>query len=61
MALPDGRLVVSLGDVSGHGVAASVLMTASQGFLHAALKDHGDLAKAVTDLNAFIHYRRPHE
>jgi serine phosphatase RsbU (regulator of sigma subunit) len=59
MALPDGRLVVSLGDVSGHGVAASVLMTASQGFLHAALKDHGDLARAVTDLNAFIHYRRP--
>jgi sigma-B regulation protein RsbU (phosphoserine phosphatase) len=59
LELPDGRLVVSLGDVSGHGVAASVLMTASQGFLHAALKDHGDLAKGISDLNVFVHHRRP--
>ncbi len=59
LLLPDGRLVVSLGDVSGHGVAASVLMTASQGFLHAALKDHGNLARAIGDLNVFVHHRRP--
>jgi serine phosphatase RsbU (regulator of sigma subunit) len=59
MVLPDGRLLVSLGDVSGHGIAASVLMTASQGYLHAALTQHADLARAVTDLNAFIHPRRP--
>ena len=59
MTLPDGRLAVSLGDVCGHGIAASVLMTASQGFLHAALNDHGDPARAVTELNAFLHPRRP--
>jgi phosphoserine phosphatase RsbU/P len=59
IVLPDGRLAVALGDVSGHGIAASVLMTASQGFLHAALSQHGDLAKAVKDLNAFVHPRRP--
>jgi sigma-B regulation protein RsbU (phosphoserine phosphatase) len=59
IVLPDGRLTVTLGDVSGHGIAASVLMTASQGFLHAALSHHGDLAKAVKDLNAFVHPRRP--
>jgi serine phosphatase RsbU (regulator of sigma subunit) len=58
LILPDGRLVVTLGDVSGHGIAASVLMTASQGFLHAALADHGDPARAVTDLNMYIHPRR---
>jgi sigma-B regulation protein RsbU (phosphoserine phosphatase) len=59
MVLPDGKLAVSLGDVSGHGVAASVLMTAAQGFLHAALQNHGNVAQAVTDLNAFLHPRRP--
>jgi phosphoserine phosphatase RsbU/P len=57
--LSDGRLVVALGDVSGHGVAASVLMTAAQGFFHAAVTQHGDLARAVRDLNAFVHPRRP--
>jgi sigma-B regulation protein RsbU (phosphoserine phosphatase) len=59
MVLADGRLVVALGDVSGHGVAASVLMTATQGFFHAAITLHGDLARAVKDLNAFLHPRRP--
>jgi len=57
--LPDGRLAVCLGDVSGHGAAASVLMTAAQGFLHAALAAHGDLARAVNSLNAFIQPRCP--
>jgi sigma-B regulation protein RsbU (phosphoserine phosphatase) len=59
IVLADGRLVVALGDVSGHGVAASVLMTATQGFFHAAITQHGDLARAVKDLNAFLHPRRP--
>jgi phosphoserine phosphatase RsbU/P len=59
IVLPDGRLAVALGDVSGHGIAASVLMTATQGYLHAALSQHGDLARAVNDLNKFVHPRRP--
>lgn len=59
LILPNGRLVVTLGDVTGHGIAASVLMTASQGFLHAALTEHGDPARAVRDLNLYIHPRRP--
>jgi serine phosphatase RsbU (regulator of sigma subunit) len=59
LILPGGRMVVTLGDVTGHGIAASVLMTASQGFLHAALSDHGDPARAVRDLNTYIHPRRP--
>jgi len=58
-ALPDGRMVVSLGDVCGHGIAASILMSATQGFLQAALAVHGDLARAVTDLNAFVYRRSP--
>lgn len=61
LPLDGGRVAVALGDVSGKGIAASVLMTASQGFLHAALRQHGDPGLAVTDLNRFIHPRRPED
>jgi len=57
--LADGKIGIALGDVSGKGVAASVLMTLTQGFLHAALLESGDPASAVTRLNAFIAPRRP--
>jgi phosphoserine phosphatase RsbU/P len=57
--LPDGRLVVSLGDVCGHGIAASVLMSATQGFLRAALSAHSNLPRAVSELSAFVHCRSP--
>ena len=57
--LPDGRVAVALGDVSGKGVSASVLMTLTQGFLHASLLETGDPGLAVTRLNAFIAPRRP--
>ncbi len=55
--LDKGRLAVALGDVAGKGVSASLLVTASQGFLHAALEQHGDPALAVTQLNRFYHSR----
>ena len=57
--LGESRLAVALGDVSGKGIPASVLMTAAQGFLHAALEQHGQPDRAVTDLNRFVHPRRP--
>ncbi len=57
--LADGKLAVSLGDVSGKGMAAAVLMTTAQGFLHASLLQHGDVARAVTQLNQFVSPRVP--
>jgi sigma-B regulation protein RsbU (phosphoserine phosphatase) len=57
--LDEQRVAVALGDVAGHGVAASVLMTAAQGFLHAALRHDQNVARAVTELNRFIYPRRP--
>ncbi len=57
--LGPGKLAVALGDVSGKGVAAGVLMTATQGFLHALLTEEEDLARVVHLLNGFVHPRRP--
>ncbi len=59
VALPGGRVGVALGDVTGKGVSASVLMTAAQGFLHSQLTEHGDPARAVAELNAFVARRQP--
>lgn len=55
--LDEQRTAVTLGDVAGKGMAASVLMTAAQGFLHAAMTRHGDPARAVTDLNDYVQPR----
>jgi serine phosphatase RsbU (regulator of sigma subunit) len=57
--ISDHRLAVAVGDVTGKGITASVLMTAAQGFLHASLLQHGEVAKALNQLNAFIQPRRP--
>ena len=57
--LGNGRVAVALGDVAGKGVAASVLMTATQGFLHASLLNLIDPAAAVTATNRFVCPRRP--
>jgi serine phosphatase RsbU (regulator of sigma subunit) len=56
--LDDDRLAVAIGDVSGHGIAASVLMTASAGFLHAVLQETGDAEACVNRLNQFIGPRK---
>jgi serine phosphatase RsbU (regulator of sigma subunit) len=52
-----GRVAVTLGDVTGKGVAASVLMTTAHGFLHAALLQHGDGLRAVRELNSYLRAR----
>ncbi|MEM7806663.1 MAG: SpoIIE family protein phosphatase [Planctomycetota bacterium] len=64
MHLPDGRVAAALGDVSGKGVGAGMLMTATQCFLHAALvggsspNDEG-LSDVLQRLNGFVHPRSP--
>ncbi|MFN4242787.1 MAG: SpoIIE family protein phosphatase [Tepidisphaerales bacterium] len=57
--LSDDRLAVALGDVTGKGVPASVLMTASFGFLHSLLESGQDVATAARMLTRFLHPRRP--
>jgi serine phosphatase RsbU (regulator of sigma subunit) len=57
--LGENKLAVALGDVSGKGISASVLMTATQGYLHAAMIGLGDPQRAVQELNRFVTPRRP--
>lgn len=57
--LDQDKIAVVVGDVSGKGVTASVLMTAAQGFLHAAMQQYADVGRAVTALNRYIAPRRP--
>lgn len=52
--LPDDRVAVILGDVSGKGVGAAILMAAAQSYLHGALARYGQPAAAVNALNEFI-------
>jgi serine phosphatase RsbU (regulator of sigma subunit) len=52
--LSDNRVAVILGDVSGKGVGAAILMAASQSYLHASLLRHESPAAAVVDLNEFV-------
>jgi serine phosphatase RsbU (regulator of sigma subunit) len=57
--LGNDRVAVTIGDVSGKGVTASVLMTATQGYLHAALRASGDPQLAIESAHAFISPRKP--
>lgn len=55
--LDEHRLAITLGDVVGKGIAASVLMTAAQGFVHAAFRHMDDPAEVTKSLNGFLEGR----
>jgi phosphoserine phosphatase RsbU/P len=59
--LGEHRVAITIGDVSGKGVAASVLMTTIHGFLHATLCGDVPLDLAVCRLNDFVEPRRPED
>lgn len=51
ITLPDGRLAAYLGDVSGKGVGAAILMATVQTHLKLALREHLEPAKALDEVN----------
>jgi len=52
--LDDGCQVVFVGDVTGHGLHASVVMSLVYGFIHCAARGVCNPYKVVTDLNTFL-------
>jgi serine phosphatase RsbU (regulator of sigma subunit)/anti-sigma regulatory factor (Ser/Thr protein kinase)/ABC-type transporter Mla MlaB component len=51
VALPDGRVALVVGDVVGHGMAASAVMGQLRVLLHERLLDTGDIAAALTAID----------
>jgi serine phosphatase RsbU (regulator of sigma subunit)/pSer/pThr/pTyr-binding forkhead associated (FHA) protein len=54
LAIDGERTAVFLGDVSGKGVGAALLMATAKAHLDASLKHHGDAARAVTEANHYV-------
>jgi serine phosphatase RsbU (regulator of sigma subunit) len=59
MSMDDGRVALFLGDVSGKGVGAAILMAAAQAYLRGAILRHDTLQAAVEDLNRYVVDRTP--
>ncbi|HYE18272.1 MAG TPA: SpoIIE family protein phosphatase [Tepidisphaeraceae bacterium] len=49
--LPDGRTVVTIGDVTGHGMSAAFLMATTQLLVHTTMLRLGDPGRTLTDVN----------
>ncbi|MGD9331075.1 MAG: SpoIIE family protein phosphatase [Desulfobacterales bacterium] len=47
-------LSVVVGDISGHGVDAALLMTSARGFLRTRVTQPGSTAQIVTDMNRYL-------
>jgi serine phosphatase RsbU (regulator of sigma subunit) len=54
IAVEPGRLGVTVADVSGKGVSASLLMASLRAALHSEIRPHARLAEMVSKLNDFV-------
>jgi sigma-B regulation protein RsbU (phosphoserine phosphatase) len=62
VSLGNGRVAAFLGDVSGKGVGAAMVMAAAQTELRAALRETNDVAAAVKAVNNYlVLHSAPHE
>ncbi|GGC17240.1 SpoIIE family protein phosphatase [Cellulomonas carbonis] len=53
-ALPDGRLVVMIGDVAGHGIGKAAITAQLRNALRAYLVDTGSVAEAIARLGRLV-------
>jgi DNA-binding GntR family transcriptional regulator len=60
LSLPEGRWGIAIGDVSGKGIGAALLMASLQASLRAqALHAHLDLTAIIRDVNHLVHESSP--
>jgi serine phosphatase RsbU (regulator of sigma subunit) len=53
--LPDGRVAVTVADVTGHGIGPALIMSACRAYSRAALADEPDLGRLLNRLNPLLH------
>ena len=51
---PGGRMIVALGDVSGKGTSAALLMSSLHASVHAQVASHQTLAETITAVNRYL-------
>ncbi|HWN09347.1 MAG TPA: SpoIIE family protein phosphatase [Pyrinomonadaceae bacterium] len=54
IARPDGRMVITLGDVSGKGTAAALLMSSLHAAIHAQTGSHDSLVETISAVNKYL-------
>ena len=60
LSLPEGRWGIAIGDVSGKGIGAALLMASLQASLRAqALHSHLELGTLIRDVNRLVHESSP--
>lgn len=53
-AIDDQRVSFMLGDVTGKGMGAALVMAMAQSHLHATMREHRDLERALFSLNTYL-------
>jgi sigma-B regulation protein RsbU (phosphoserine phosphatase) len=51
---PDGRMVIALGDVSGKGTSAALLMSSLHAAMHAQIPAHKNLGETISAVNRYL-------
>ena len=51
---PDGRMMIALGDVSGKGTAAALLMSSLHAAIHAQVSTRRDIAETIDSVNQYL-------
>jgi len=51
---PDGRMVIALGDVSGKGTSAALLMSSLHAAMHAQISTHQTLGETISAVNRYL-------
>ncbi len=59
IARDDGKMLIALGDVSGKGTAAALLMSSLHAAIHAQVSAKNSLAETVTSVNQYLAHNTP--
>jgi sigma-B regulation protein RsbU (phosphoserine phosphatase) len=59
IARPEGRYIVALGDVSGKGTSAALLMSSLHAAIHGQVASHQTLVETITAVNRYLEANTP--